>query len=41
VAIIGGGLLYLVWSIRIRPEAEILPVRRGGPTPPEPAEGGP
>jgi hypothetical protein len=41
VAIIGGGLLYLVWAVRIRPEAKILPVRRGGATQPEPAEGGP
>ncbi|MBM4019012.1 MAG: MFS transporter [Planctomycetes bacterium] len=42
VAIVGGGLLYLVWSIRMRPEAEMLARgRRGGVGEPESAEVGP
>ncbi|MCX5654428.1 MAG: hypothetical protein NTY65_07255 [Planctomycetota bacterium] len=41
VAIIGGGVLYLVWAVRIRPEVDVLPRRRGGVGEPEPAEGGP
>jgi len=41
VAIVGGGVLYLVGSLRIRPEAEILPHRRRGVPAAEPAEGGP
>jgi hypothetical protein len=42
VVIVGGGVLYLVWSLRIRPEADrIVPPRGGDVAAPEPAEGGP